>query len=103
MTNVIKFTKKQDITELETFEKVETQIFKDAKHKADKSAEYLWSSVLMDMNDSDFDMNKSSSELRYASILVLESIRSLHYLTLGIEHPLQDRAKEMFTIPKKDK
>lgn len=85
MDNIIKFPDKFLKVE-ETFANYEKEIIASAKNEADESAESIWACVLMDMVSHDFELDKGSDEIKTASILVLESIRSLHYLTKGIEH-----------------
>lgn len=99
MDNIIKFPGKSLKTkETFTFADYEEEIMESVKNEADESAEFIWACVLMDMTSHDFELDRSSDEIKTASILVLESIRSLHYLTKGIEHPLQDISKELFEI-----
>jgi hypothetical protein len=94
MNNIIEFPQKEE----KSFEKFETEVFDQAKEEADQSAEKFWASILLDMNDAGFNLEKNSSQMMHSSILILESIRALHYLTKGIEHPLQEIAEEMFEI-----
>jgi hypothetical protein len=101
--NIIKFPNlsEEDEKSLETlFEEFENEIMKNAKTDADDSAEFIWTCVLMDMSSEGFKLERTSDEIKATSILVLESIRALHYLTKGIEHPLQEVAKDLFTIEK---
>jgi hypothetical protein len=95
--NIIKFPKLKKEQE-KTFEEFEDLLMKDVKEEADESAEFLWACVLMDMSGQGFELNRASDDIKVASILILEAIRSLHYLSKGIEHPLQDVAKELFDI-----
>jgi hypothetical protein len=98
--NIIKFPKlkKEQEKTFENFEEFEDLLMKDVKEEADESAEFLWACVLMDMSGQGFELNRASDDIKVASILILEAIRSLHYLSKGIEHPLQDVAKELFDI-----
>ena len=73
---------------------------KNAKTDADNSAEFIWIGVLTTMASEGFKLERTSDDIKATSILVLESIRALHYLSNGIDHPLQKVAKDLFTIEK---
>lgn len=97
MGNIIKFPEKTSM-EKKSFTDFEEEFMETAKKEADDSAEFLWSCVLTEMASNDYDLERGTEQIKKASILVLESIRSLHYLTKGIEHPLQDIAMEIFEV-----
>jgi len=96
MDNIIKFPgpKKKEIS----FAEFEDKIMSDAKKDADDNAEFVWSCVLGDMVGNGYDLDRASGAMKTNSILILEAIRSLHYLTKGIEHPLQEVSKELFEL-----
>ena len=96
MDNIIKFPGR--IEEETSFVEFEDEIMTDAKKEADDDAEFVWACVLMDMNNSGYNLDRASEEMKTGSILILEAIRSLHYLTKGIEHPLQEVSKELFEL-----
>lgn len=96
MDNIIKFPTR--VEEETYFAEFEDKIMSDAKKDADDNAEFVWSCVLMDMVNSGYNLDRTSDEMKTGSILILESIRSLHYLTKGIEHPLQEVSKELFEL-----
>jgi len=96
MANIIKFPAHVD--EETSFAEFEDKTMLDAKKEADDNAEFVWACVLMDMNNSGYNLDRASDEMKTGSILILEAIRSLHYLTKGIEHPLQEVSKELFEL-----
>jgi len=96
MDNIIKFPGR--VEEETSFVEFEDEIMTDAKKEADDNAEFVWACVLMDMNNSGYNLDRASDDMKTGSILILEAIRSLHYLTKGIEHPLQEVSKELFEL-----
>jgi len=58
-------------------------------------AEQLWNMVLIEMVRSGCRFDTNPEEYYPSIILVLESIKSLHLHAHGIEHPLQEMAKEL--------
>ena len=69
---------------------------------ANDLSEIIWENVLHEMArancDFDSDINKYFSNM----ILVFESIKALHLLTLGVEHPLHDFAKKNVVVLESD-
>jgi hypothetical protein len=97
--NVVKFPTKVTTQDSgKTIEEFLDGIMLDVLKEANDSAEFLWSKVILETNNSGFSLERNSPEIAAASILILESIRSLHYLTKGIDHPLQEVAMDIFSI-----
>jgi len=62
------------------------------KSYSDEIAEILWQNLLGELTRSGCDLNKDIDKYYPHMLLILESIRSLHLLTNGIHHALQDFA-----------
>lgn len=95
MSNIIEFPKNNQ-NKTQTFEEFEETFMNKVKEDADESAEFYWSTLLIDMGESGYDVDINPKQQAAMSILLLETIKSLHYITKGIDHPLQDIAMELF-------
>lgn len=97
--NIIKFPNKiLDENNSVTIEDFLNDAMLQILKEANDSSEYLWSNVILETNKNGFSLERNSEEIAAASIMILESIRSLHYLTKGLHHPLQEVALEIFSI-----
>ncbi len=78
----------------QTPEEVAIKLKEYKKSYSDEIAEILWQNLLGELARAGCDLNTNVDNHFPAMVLVLESIRSLHLLTSGIEHPLQEFAKD---------
>ena len=61
-------------------------------------AEILWENVLGEMTRAGCDFDSQIDKYFPSMILIFEAIKSLHSLTMGLEHPLQRFAEENVVI-----
>lgn len=75
-------------------EEIAKQIREYKKSYSDEISEILWQNLLGELSRAGCDLNTDVDKYFPSMILVLESIRSLHLLTQGLDHPLQQFAKD---------
>jgi len=76
------------------------QLSEYKKEYADEIAEILWNNILGELTRAGCYFDENIEEYYPSMILLLESIRSLHLHSNGIDHPLQKYAKEAIAVPK---
>lgn len=96
--NVIKFPKMKLDAPPQSPEELAEKLAEYKKSFADDISEFLWNHVLSEMVRSGCRFDSQAEELYPSIILLLESIRSLYLQTQGIEHPLQDFAREFIDL-----
>lgn len=95
--NVIEFPKIRVDSPAESPEELQRRIVEYKEEYANEIAEFIWRQAIGELSRAgcDFtDMKKYFPSM----MLVLESIRSLHLQTQGIEHNLQQFAEDAITI-----
>lgn len=75
-------------------EEIAEQIKQYKKSYSDEIAEILWQNLLGELGRAGCDLNSDVDKHFPSMILILESIRSLHLMTQGLDHPLQQFAKD---------
>lgn len=96
--NVIQFPKIKLDAPPQSAEEVQEQIQRYKESYATEVADILWQSVINELGRAGCDFETDMDKYYPSMILILESIRSLHLQTSGIEHPLQNFAVENITI-----
>lgn len=91
MDNVIKFPNRKQETKSKN-------INEDHIKLATEISEHLWNNLISDLAKLNCDLKTDFEEKFPSMILILESIKSLYLQSKGIDHMLQDFAKEAFTI-----
>jgi len=94
MDNIIQFPKMLLTGEPQSPEDIAEKLDAYKQDYSDQLAEILWQNLLGELDRSGCDLNTDIEKHFPAMVLVLESIRSLHLLASGIEHPLQKFAIE---------
>lgn len=90
MNNVIDFAKfKNELDSLEEIEEDTEEVI-----PSDMLVERIWANALQELERSGCKLSKNTRLYFPSMVLVLESIRSLHMLSNGEEHALQDFARE---------
>jgi hypothetical protein len=90
MNNIIDFAKfKNSLDSLEDTEEDTEEVI-----PSDMLVERIWANALQELERSGCKLSKDTRLYFPAMVLVLESIRSLHMLSNGKEHALQDFARE---------
>lgn len=93
--NVIRFPKIKLDAPAQSPEELAIKIEEYKRSFADDISEFLWQHVIVELSRAGCNFSKDTEELYPSIVLVLESIRSLHLHANGVEHPLQDIAREL--------
>lgn len=96
--NVIQFPKIRLDAAPQSPQEIEEKLLEYKRSYSDEIADILWQNVLGEMARSGCDFSKDLDGYFPSMILILESIRSLHLQTSGVEHPLQKFARETITL-----
>lgn len=90
MNNIIDFAKFKN--KLDSLDDVEEDIVEETP--SDMMIERIWAGVLQDLERSGCRFSRDTRLYFPSMILVLESIRSLYLLANGMEHGLQEFARD---------
>lgn len=96
--NIISFPKDKLLTPPQNARELADSVKEFKLGHADQISEALWQYVLTEMIRSGVVFEQDTMKYFPAMVLILESIKSLHLLTNGIHHPLQDFAKDSIDI-----
>lgn len=95
--NIVDFPKMSIMDAPSSPEEVKAKLLEYKTSYSDEIAQILWENVLCELTRSGCDFNKDIDKYFPSMVLVFESIRSLHLLSSGVEHPLQEFAKQTIT------
>tara|TARA_B110000503_G_scaffold74090_1_gene114426 strand:+ start:3048 stop:3398 length:351 start_codon:yes stop_codon:yes gene_type:complete len=98
MAEIITFPKAKKNSPPQSKEEVDEKVAEFKEDFADQISEMVWRSVIIDMVRSGCDFDEDPVAYFPAMVLILESIKSLHLLTQGLEHPLQTFADESINL-----
>lgn len=79
-------------------QEIEEKLIEYKENYSREIADILWQNVLGEMARSGCNFDENVDKYFPSMVLILEAIKSLHLLTNGIDHPLQEFAKENITI-----
>lgn len=99
--NIISFPKDKMLTPPQNAQELADSVKEFKLGHADQISEALWQYVLTEMIRSGVVFEQGiKGTVKYfpAMVLILESIKSLHLLTNGIHHPLQDFADDSIDL-----
>jgi len=96
--NIISFPKDKLLTPPQNALELAESVKEFKLGHADQISEALWQYVLTEMIRSGVVFEKDTMHYFPAMVLILESIKSLHLLTSGIHHPLQDFAGDSIDV-----
>lgn len=100
--NIIEFPNIKIDTPPQSMEEVQEHLRMYKESYASDVADILWQHVINELGRAGCDFEKDMDSYYPSMVLILESIRSLHLQTSGIEHPLQTFAIEHITIEEID-
>lgn len=98
MDNIIQFPKVKVDTPPQSPEELRDKLTEYKLSYSEEISEYLWRQTLGELVRSGCDFSKDMEKYFPSMVLVLESIRSLHLQYQGVDHPLQDFAKDSLDI-----
>lgn len=96
--NVITFPKLKLNSPPQSAKELAEQIEEFKIGHSDQIAEVIWQYVLAEIVRSGATFDKDTLEYFPSMVLILEAIKSLLLLTNGIDHPLQDFAKDSIDL-----
>lgn len=96
--NVVTFPKIKLGTPPQSVEEVKTKLEEFRVGHSEQIAEFLWQNLLAEMVRSGCNFNKDIEHYFPSMFLVLESIKSLHLLTHGLPHDLQNFANDSIDV-----
>jgi len=96
--NVIEFPKIHIDNPPLSPEDIQDRLLRYKESYSTELAEILWENVLGEMTRSGCDFDSDMDKYFPSMILVFESIKSLHSLTMGLDHPLQRFAEENVVV-----
>ncbi len=99
MADIIEFPKMKRMGTPPTSEDdLENQITDFRFGLSEQVSEVIWQTVLTELIRSGCNFSEDPDEFFPALVLILETIKSLHLQTQGIEHPLQQFARDAINI-----
>jgi len=98
MADIIQFPKMKVDTPPQSPEELRDKLAEFKETYSEEIAEFLWRNILGELVRSGCDFTKDMERFFPSMVLVLESIKSLHLQSQGIEHELQKFAKECIDI-----
>jgi|TARA_B110000977_G_scaffold2814_2_gene3870 hypothetical protein len=101
--NVISFPKDKMSTPPQNAKELAESVKEFKVGHADQIAEQLWEYVLHEMIRAGVIFEKDTMKSFPSMVLILESIKSLHLLSVGIHHPLQDFANDSIDVEEFEK
>lgn len=103
MANIIKFPKTRLGAPPQSPEELAEKLEEYRRGFSDDVAEQLWNIVIIEMVRSGCRFEEQPDKYYPSIILLLESIKSLHLQAHGIDHPLQELAKDFIEEEELDK
>lgn len=85
-----------------TAAEVKDRISSYKENYANDLAEIIWENVLHEMARANCDFDSDIDKYFPNMIMIFESIKALHLLTMGADHPLQQFARENVAIIESD-
>lgn len=99
MADIIEFPKQKRLgSPPQNEDELQEQVADFRYGLADQVSELIWQSVLTELIRSGCDFGDEPSEYFPSIVLVLETIKSLHLLSQGLHHPLQDFANDAIDL-----
>lgn len=98
MADIIEFPKLKVVTPPQSKEELNAKLKEFKESYSEEIADFLWRNMLGELVRSGCDFSKDMDRFFPSMVLVLESIRSLHLQSQGIDHPLQEFARDSLDI-----